>query len=225
MIGDSPDHIRYLFQNLVINDEYRLRTLDPKQIKFIADIGGNLGMFSLFARMLFPASKITAFEPNPVSQDHFDQNLSSFGVTLVRVALGDGSDFKMVVPGRTTGNTQFRPGKDREGINARSFTFADILKVSGINEITGKYAVVKVDTEGAERYMLEESPALLRSIHHLAMEVHFGPTFGNPGSDVFKDWADKTFEKTHDISWIGKYQGVDHGTAMLIVHRRPSELP
>ena len=52
------------FANVVLDDDYGLRRLDPPP-RTIVDIGSNIGMFSAYARGLFPEATIHAYEPSP----------------------------------------------------------------------------------------------------------------------------------------------------------------
>jgi hypothetical protein len=53
-----------LFRDIILDDEYWLHSLPACEIKNILDVGANIGLFSVAARICFPQACIHAYEPN-----------------------------------------------------------------------------------------------------------------------------------------------------------------
>ena len=62
-----PNNTTYieLFRDVILDDEYMLSLFKNENIINIVDVGANLGMFSIAARIAFENSNIHAYEPNP----------------------------------------------------------------------------------------------------------------------------------------------------------------
>lgn len=52
---------------------------------FMVDAGGNIGMFSMYMKKKYPASRIIAFEPAPVTFDTFQRNMALHSIEGVEV--------------------------------------------------------------------------------------------------------------------------------------------
>jgi hypothetical protein len=53
-----------LFRDIILDDEYWLHSLPACEINNILDVGANIGLFSVAARICFPQACIHAYEPN-----------------------------------------------------------------------------------------------------------------------------------------------------------------
>lgn len=76
---------------LITKDAYRIRSYPENAFKFILDIGANIGIFSVFARMRHPNAKIIAVEPCIETCRYLRQNIEMLDISLEEKAIGDGS--------------------------------------------------------------------------------------------------------------------------------------
>jgi len=145
----------------------------------ILDLGANLGFFSLRAAQCSPASAIYAYEPAPKNVAQMKLNLSLNPGLARRIQV-----FAEAVGGSTRQADFFfdeeapqasrlAPGAGGSGrlpVTVRAF--ADIL-----NNITPAWALVKIDVEGAEYEIFEQTPAeAWQGVRALALEIHHPPT-------------------------------------------------
>jgi len=65
--------INELFRDIILDDEYCLNTLTNQHINSIADIGANVGVFAIAARIAFPKAKIHCYEPNADNIPYLDK--------------------------------------------------------------------------------------------------------------------------------------------------------
>jgi len=68
--GKSIAHLRhyetdFVYQEIFVDDCYRLKHMDLPNDAVIFDIGANIGLFTLFVKEKYPHAKIYAFEPCP----------------------------------------------------------------------------------------------------------------------------------------------------------------
>jgi hypothetical protein len=61
-----------LFRDIILDDEYWLHSLPATQIHTILDVGANIGLFSVAAKIHFPRACIHAYEPNLDVKKHLD---------------------------------------------------------------------------------------------------------------------------------------------------------
>lgn len=175
------DDYKALYGEVVTEDIYRL-----KQLSFVPDvvfdIGANIGIFTRYARDLWPVARIVAVEPHPDNIFEFnrltpwnDQN-----IFLVPHALGTGPIFHGTGARNGSGETYLSHGLGyAEGsLNSHSSTAMIGRSLASIvrpHWCPGQKAVIKMDCEGAENCIWEdpESMAVLRRFDYIAMEVHF----------------------------------------------------
>lgn len=175
-----------LYGEVVTADIYRLRSVQF-QPDVIFDIGANIGIFSRFARSLFPKARIIALEPHPENCAVFREHTQDENTLLIQNALGNGHQ---VYHGTTARNgsgetylstglgypvkdmietVESGSGLERSGID-RSVRFHELIHTHrGDGPV-----IAKIDCEGAEN-TIWESPynrAVLATIDYICMEIH-----------------------------------------------------
>jgi FkbM family methyltransferase len=150
------------------------------------DVGANVGYYTVKFCEAVPDGQVVAFEPNPMSRDRLREALRARqNVTIRPEALGSAA-----------GRLNFSPGKDALGatskVNPSGSGEGDIIVVveRGDELINAGLVpmpnVIKIDTEGFEREVIEGISKTLGSpvLHTVAVEVHFGLLVerGQPGA-------------------------------------------
>ena len=205
------------FRHIVLEDLYRIRGRAVDYFDFIFDIGANIGIFSLFAKVLYPNAKIIAVEPSKEALEYLRKNVNVLDIEIDERAIGDGG--MLYQKDRTMMfNNRFVPKENIvcETYGVESITFSNLFKESGCS-LSDSY-LIKVDIEGGERYLLEDKKVedILRHAKQFSMELHF------KGSrvmykhwlewPVYNDWLQKIFADTHNIQYYcsNKHQGYGH---------------
>jgi FkbM family methyltransferase len=172
--GDFP-LIEYTYDEIVIQDTYGLRQLQEKNIPIttIVDIGGNLGIFSAFARTLFPQARIVCLEALNDTYLSLKENLQSYNVETYNMAFGDGSTLFFNKCQDHSGANQFRKIKSdshNPEINIISKTLQDIFSDLKIEQ---PY-IIKMDIEGSEMFLYDNPMCydILRNCQYFTMEYH-----------------------------------------------------
>ena len=171
-----------VYRHVFIQEEYKIilefLTLNPlfagldKKCHLI-DAGSNVGYTSIYFSKFIPDIEICAIEP---STSNFEQLQKNFVLNKVI-----GSQYNKGLVGqrsqKLTLNKDFRDGKDHafsteidfEG-NIEGITIGEILEINGWEYIT----LLKIDIEGAERYVLDEQHDLdyLSKTLIIAVEIH-----------------------------------------------------
>lgn len=174
-----------LYGEVVTCDIYRLR-----QVRFqpdlVFDIGANVGVFSRFARTLFPKAKIVAVEPHPANCEVFRQYTPDPNTFLLECAMGRGNIYHTLTAVNGSGENYLSPGLGYpEGLLAGAVVQGKAMELSAVPSLTlqeiyrdhyqqGMKVLMKIDCEGAENILWEDPEAMgiLRSVDYLCMELH-----------------------------------------------------
>lgn len=163
-------------------DEYSdLKNLDLKSGDVIIDIGGNIGIVSIYLAKKYPGVKIYAFEPVLENYKNFLKNIklnniSSDIITLEHKAVTkDGRCINMNINPVNTGGSSISDIigqgyiRQKENSNVTSITLSNIIEKYNIENIK----LLKIDCEGAEYEILQNiEPKILNKIELIRGEFH-----------------------------------------------------
>ena len=186
-------------KKIVFSDFYLFREYRDGHFNTIIDIGANIGVFSVFARMRHPGAKIIAVEPNPEALKFFYDNTNGLNITLVNKAIGNGAKFYFHSRGDTIRDMYLE--EESTGNSIESVTILDIKNSYGIEE---PYAI-KCDCEGAEKHFIgnSDSERILLGADFIALEIHFKSQKNNVGGWIewedYRNWINSVFVDTHSI--------------------------
>jgi FkbM family methyltransferase len=156
------DALSYEFGKIYHSDCYWLRQLDRPPIT-IADIGGNIGLFSITARHLFQTAKIALYEPNVNLLSHLSNNLYGLEIDVFLEAVGAENGFVEFAT-----NAGSLHGTTKKSDNGQ----IKIVELSTvINRLGGFIDLLKLDAEGVEWEILENSD-VLGHVREIVMEFH-----------------------------------------------------
>ena len=156
---------------IFFDDCYHLKDVRPKPAA-ILDVGGNVGMFSLVARHRFPHSVIHCYEPNPRLHGFLRGHVGLLGVEVFAEAVGDRAG---TVAMAGSNQSLFGTVVADSGGTVPMTAFD-----TAVARIGGKVGLLKLDCEGAEWGILENSKAF-DAVTTLTMEFHL---WARPGSTV-----------------------------------------
>lgn len=175
----------YVAKELNEDNEYDFENIDFKEGDCVIDIGGNIGMVSIYLAKKFPFLKIYAFEPVRENYENFLKNIKLNNIpdgTIIvenKAVTSDGRNICMNV-GITNkgGSSMYDMGeknelyiREYENSNVPSITLNDIFKKYNINNLK----LLKIDCEGAEFEILYNTdPNILKNIEILKGEFHDG---------------------------------------------------
>ena len=150
------------FANVVLDDDYGLRSL-PRPPRTIVDIGSNIGLFSAYARGLYPEVTIHAYEPSPATAELNRRNAGDAKTTLfVEGVSASAGRAKMVELGAST-LSRTETADDGEIVLT---PFSEVVARMG-----APVDLLKVDCEGAEWDFMVD-PAQFAQVGAIRMEYH-----------------------------------------------------
>jgi FkbM family methyltransferase len=157
-----------LFEEIFVFDVYDFTT--DNNCPFIVDCGSNIGMSVLYFKKRFPQSSILAFEPDAVSFDLLQHNISNNNLDNVKVfniALSDLDGEAILYKKARSINSSLMPTIPNE-----SGQTVITRKLSGF--INSRVNFLKIDTEGAEEKIVNDliSNNIMTLISGLKIEYH-----------------------------------------------------
>lgn len=189
-----PNNSTYteLFRDIILDDEYYLLKIKNKKIKTIIDIGANIGLFSVYSKILFPESQIHTYEPNTNNLGHLEANAKEFGFTIYNEAVSSKS------------------GKARLNFSSKHDTAATInmcnnglINVTSLEDALNRFNenkidLLKLDCEGSE-YEILKSNTSLDKIRYLSLEYHL-PVKGSQNRliELYNILSEQNFSILHE---------------------------
>ena len=203
-------------KTVIRKDAYKLRSITPAP-DWIIDIGANIGMYSVMARMLYPFSQIVALEPFPEAYQCLEINARCLYIFTDQSALTDGNPCVI--------NKDFGACNTSNSIKTSKEGTIPGLSLKGLFD---KYSIprdckyaIKLDCEGGEWYLVDDpvSEDVIRGALHCACEVHFKGSRSPdmPPWDIFDKWIHK-FDSTHHVLY--HQSNKNRGFGVYILTRR-----
>ncbi len=161
-------------QNEIFKDEIYSVKLSGKPR--IIDIGGHLGLATIYFKWRYPDAKISVYEPNPLIFEYLNRNLVNNGFDDIEsFNLGvskSGGKQKLYIDSSTdmffsTASMTSNLYNERE-IDIETVKLSEIVK----KKKGGVIDLLKIDIEGMEYSVLEESKDYLKNIKNIIIEVH-----------------------------------------------------
>lgn len=181
-----------LIEEFYLYDSYGFSDFAYDEIDKFYDIGANVGLISLQARMFYRHADIYAFEPCKRTYDIMVDNLAYFNVNCHRLALGNGEPVFLEHEGISSSHAFNNHEKPEE--------YWDKCESLTINQIFEQFSpptnstFVKIDCEGAEEHLVNQDPTMLKQCKRIAMETH-----GRRIGELVGNWIVENFSDSHEI--------------------------
>lgn len=184
--------VRHLIKEIFLEQHYYIDLNTPTPLIF--DIGSNIGITTLFLKLVYPHSRIYCFEPDPDTYKTLLANVTGNqlkNVILFNYGLGgfDGQT-SLHIPSWSDGsssifkkkihiekdfasqiNTNFNHTIKEKEVSIRKCS--NLIKQYNIDHID----VMKIDAEGAETEIIEDMKDHLHIIDFLIIEYHYSKDF------------------------------------------------
>lgn len=158
--------VRAAFVELLLDDCYGLRRLVRRResVATILDVGANVGLFGLAARVAFPDATIHCYEPNAALEPYLAHQAKVARCEYFLEAVGrEAGCVSLDVDIAESVHTSSRA--DSNGV------IPQVALRTALDRIGGSADLVKMDCEGAEWEMLEDVAAW-RRVRFLSLEYH-----------------------------------------------------
>lgn len=165
-IADSASFI-FMYKEIFENEIYKFKT--SVEEPYIIDGGANIGLASIYFKILFPTAKIVAFEPDDKIFNILKENIEVFGfsnVELIKKGLwnedktltfkSEGADAGLIAE-----VDQINPGVNNK------------IEVTSLrNYLKRPVDLLKLDIEGSETVVLSDIRNELKNVERIFIEYH-----------------------------------------------------
>jgi FkbM family methyltransferase len=163
------DGVRSAFIPIFLDDCYGLERTSG--VRSVLDIGANVGVFGVAARIAYPEAVIHAYEPNSELEPHLRKQ-------------AEAADFKYFLEAVGLEGGRVTLDRDPDPVLTRSRLAPDgqvpqVAFREALQRLGGGADLVKVDCEGAEWSFLGDRDAW-KEVRHLSMEYHLWPSHSVP---------------------------------------------
>lgn len=157
----SSDHLSDIV-NICLDDEYGLKSMTSKP-SVIVDVGGNIGLFSLWARHLFPKASIHVYEPNERVYPLLEHNVAASNIETYKNAVSsiDGCGELVDEGDSRLASAKIAPSGEIEFVSLKSV----------ILDVGGKIDLLKLDCEGGEWEIFNDRESF-KQVDRVRMEYH-----------------------------------------------------
>jgi len=177
------------------------------------DVGADFGWYTVIgAKAVGPTGRVIAFEPVPRNLEFLRRNVAANGCANAKIepiALSNKSGKVTMHLNRTNlGNHSMLEARDRpDSIDVQAMTLDEYLK-----DYSGKIALIKIDTEGAEGYILEGMRETLRKHPEMVIFMEFTPRWlqqsGYDPEAMLRQMCDQGYEIQYFLDDASKQRTV-----------------
>ena len=162
---DAPS-FAFMYNEIFEKEIYKFKTNNTEPI--IIDGGANIGLSIIYFKTLFPSATVIGFEPDQQVYNTLEKNIQNFGldnVTLIKKGLWEEeTTLHFNSEGADAGRIH-----DFDGENIKKISI-ETCRLS--NYLDRPIDFLKLDIEGAETEVLEESEDLLKNVANIFVEYH-----------------------------------------------------
>ncbi|WP_027368247.1 FkbM family methyltransferase [Desulfocurvibacter africanus] len=175
-----PQGEAFLVGDIFLREEYPLTKLKGVFGRVVVlDIGANVGLFSIYAKLNIPNATIHCFEPSGLMRKALEINTAPFAnIHLHPVALSDhdGEQTLFLNPVKT-GQSSLKPNQEPTREPFGPTLVEETVQVCDAGKAFDDLQldcvdILKVDTEGSEIEILKSLGSRLERIKHVYLEYH-----------------------------------------------------
>jgi FkbM family methyltransferase len=161
-----------VLEQVFLDQEYNFDAAPPESIRYIADLGSNIGVTALMWAERFPSAQMVFVEPDPENFALLEKNTAGFRdrCTCIKAAVsaqrGSTSFFRSA---REYSHSILKTNDAVSEIPVRTITLSDVLHAAGFPRID----LLKMDIEGGEIAVMPTLGSLRGAISYLIAELHW----------------------------------------------------
>jgi FkbM family methyltransferase len=204
----------FVLREVFVEETYAdiLPLIENKSIR-VLDVGGNIGSFTVWLNRHRPIQAGACFEPDPSSYSLCRYNLNSNGCGFVeaipKAMGGKNRQITMRVNTSRPGGNSIYAQAEAGGVDGEQATVEVVSFAEWLKAFSGAFDVLKLDCEGAEWEIVEETPReVWQRFALIVAEIHEEPSGRRTPDDFPKLMEALGFEtKRWDGGHMGLYIG------------------
>jgi FkbM family methyltransferase len=142
----------------------------------IMDLGANVGIFSRYARELFPQALIVAVEPDPENFKYL-YAFEDVGFHPINKAIGNGDMYKSLDAANGAMQCYFSKGPGYNQFDLEELKYSEVksIMLTDLKKYCHGKTVLKLDIEGNETVIFNDpgSMEMLKTIDYISLELHY----------------------------------------------------
>ncbi len=162
-----------LYKDIFLRRIYYFKAMRPQPL--ILDCGSNIGVSIIYFKHLYPEARIVGFEPDPRVFPYLEKNVASNGLRGVRM-------IQAALSSKEGRSDFFSDGKYGGGLSrhlvtdeSQDWVRAKVESVRLRDYLHEPVDFLKINIEGAECEVLEDSEDRLRQVQEMIIEYHHLP--------------------------------------------------
>lgn len=194
--GPPAIDLAFLFHETWIRQVYTPPGYEINKNETVIDIGGNIGVFALYAATRAEGVRVFCYEPFPDNVALLRNNLQKSGISNVQVnqqavSGHSGTRHLQVNPDNWIVHSLFgKKNSAEQGLAVDCISLDDVFSENQIQQCD----LLKLDCEGSEYEILENcSPETLRRVRRIVGEFHEGPHINGTGDGLCRFLESRSF--------------------------------
>jgi FkbM family methyltransferase len=160
-----------VLEQVFLDREYHLESVASKSIRYIVDLGSNIGVTAMFWAQRYPDARMVLVEPDPDNFELLQRNTAAFKdrCVLLNVAVSDKSgETSFFRSDREYGHSILRGNDSVSEIQVKTLTVSDIVREAGFPRVD----LLKMDIEGGEEIVMPTIETWPSAPRYLIAELH-----------------------------------------------------
>lgn len=168
-----PQNEEFRINEIFNNKEYFIPGIQKMVRPNVLDIGGNVGLFSMFIKFLCPSAQINCYEPAPNTFELLKINSAQFeDIKIHKRGLSDFTGKAQInISCLSTGQTSLKDIAANQDVQNQTIK---LVEAKSVVESHDEIDILKIDTEGCEYEILKnlKDNNLLSRIKFILLEYH-----------------------------------------------------
>ncbi len=161
-----------VFEQVCVDREFDFVSRLSPPVKFILDLGANIGCASAYFLSAFPDASVIAVEPDPQNAARCQENLCPYGdrATVIHGAVWHTSGKLVLARGsEKEWGIQVRQAEAGEDADVAAYSISDLMEISPCRQID----LLKIDIEGSESALFSTKTEIwLGKVRNISVELH-----------------------------------------------------
>jgi FkbM family methyltransferase len=153
----------------------------------VLDLGANIGIFTRYARELWPNALIVSVEPDAGNQSVFEEFTKDERIILLKAGIGIGQMYRCegAVNGAHESYLSLGLGYNQLAFDSGTMSTVPVksIMLTDLKKYCKGKVLLKLDIEGNETVIFNDKPSmdLMKTFDYIAMELHY---FANDGAQL-----------------------------------------
>ncbi len=164
----------YNFGEVFLDEEYFFKADSDSPV--IVDCGANIGLATMYFKLVFPKARITAIEANPATFTSLEANIKDNSLTDVEplnIAVVGGEETEVSLTFAEAGDLRSTRMKELHGKAASEIEEIVVPAVRLSTLLPESVDLLKMDIEGSEQDVIDDIAPKLGQVKNVIIEYHY----------------------------------------------------